>query len=181
MSKDLSFDEKTLDISDELIKMEKELHPETGFVVKEEEWEENVSIEPQQNQNENEINKTVNNKQTLNQEKRFTCDVCDKKFARMSHLLEHNLIHSKEKNYSCDRCGKKFTRQSSLNRHNRQQHAEEKSFSSNIKDEGWSNQYFSCDICEKMFESEFNFETHKRCHTDETFSCDACEKKNNPT
>lgn len=161
--------------------------------------EETVLIEYEQVRNKNEIfacksdkslkgkTNSVNQKQITNHEKRFCCNSCGKKFTRKINLKRHRQqwhadSEEDEVDYSCDVCGKKCSSQSGLSRHNTRQHGgvkppdvEKSSFNSEHK-QTHTNSSFSCDICEKMFESEFYFVTHKRFHTDETFSCETCEK-----
>ena len=46
--------------------------------------------------------------------KPFLCNLCDSKFARISHLNRHTRTHTGERPFDCDRCGKTFARQDKL-------------------------------------------------------------------
>ncbi|EFO12905.1 hypothetical protein LOAG_15627, partial [Loa loa] len=47
-------------------------------------------------------------------EKRFKCDICEKKFIRKRDLVVHNITHTGERRFECDICGKSFTLNSNL-------------------------------------------------------------------
>lgn len=47
----------------------------------------------------------------------LSCDVCSKKFSKMSHLNRHQKIHSMAKAFKCRLCNKGFTRQEQLTHH----------------------------------------------------------------
>ncbi|XP_037803399.1 zinc finger protein 271-like [Penaeus monodon] len=95
-------------------------------------------------------------------EKRFICEICNKKFTRRSMLLVHIRVHTREKPYSCDVCNKGFSQKYHLVEHVRI-HTKEKPY--------------TCDICSKPFSVRSNLVKHMRVHTKEKpFSCDMCNR-----
>ena len=50
-------------------------------------------------------------------EKPFICSVCNKAYARRSHLSVHYRVHTGERPFICEECGKDFTEKRFLNDH----------------------------------------------------------------
>ena len=52
-------------------------------------------------------------------EKPFACQVCDKKFAHKSNLVQHQATHTDVRNFKCSICpeGRSFKTKSHLSRH----------------------------------------------------------------
>ncbi|KAJ5382254.1 hypothetical protein N7517_000165 [Penicillium concentricum] len=55
--------------------------------------------------------------------KRFLCELCDRRFARLEHLQRHKRIHTQEKPFNCSKCQQRFSRSDLLVRHERLSHA----------------------------------------------------------
>lgn len=66
--------------------------------------------------------KTLNS--TVGPEKRFSCEICTKRFSRKTHLKEHMNVHTGTKRVRCGKCKKGFTRKSNLTYHVKYQHPE---------------------------------------------------------
>ena len=49
--------------------------------------------------------------------KNYQCDICNKAFIHIGHLLHHKLTHSTIKKYECDLCNRTFTMLIGLSHH----------------------------------------------------------------
>ena len=56
-------------------------------------------------------------------EKPFICSVCNKAYARRSHLSVHYRVHTGERPFVCEECGKDFTEKRFLNDHMQTSHS----------------------------------------------------------
>ncbi|KAM4034656.1 LOW QUALITY PROTEIN: uncharacterized protein ACNLHF_021323 [Anomaloglossus baeobatrachus] len=133
---------------------------------------------------------TVENEQTLKEEKSFSCSECGKYFKKKSHLLTHQKIHTGEKPFSCSECGKCFIENSILLRHQRI-HTGEKPYSCSECGKNYNEKSklvihqkihtgekpFICSECGKCFIQKAQLVVHQRTHTGEKpFSCSECGK-----
>ncbi|KAM4030791.1 uncharacterized protein ACNLHF_018405 isoform 2-T3 [Anomaloglossus baeobatrachus] len=119
----------------------------------------------------------------------YSCSECWKRFARKSHLVQHEKIHTREKPFSCSECGKCFDRKSRLVIHYRM-HTGEKPYLCSECGKYFANinlakhqgcrvmeKPYSCSECEKCFQCKSHLVQHQEIHTGEKpYSCSECEK-----
>lgn len=103
-------------------------------------------------------------------DRKFVCNVCDKRFPVKDKLIRHERTHTGEKPFTCQFCGKGFAAKDKLVRHVRI-HTGEKPF--------------TCQYCDKAFAVKDKLVRHERIHTtryihpdDVTspFICPDCQK-----
>ncbi|XP_059812629.1 zinc finger protein 652 isoform X2 [Hypanus sabinus] len=112
-------------------------------------------------------------------EKKFSCEICEKKFYTMAHVRKHMVAHTKDMPFTCETCGKSFKRSMSLKVHSLQ-HSGEKPFKCENCDERFQYKYqlrshmsihighkqFMCQWCGKDFNMKQYFDEHMKTHTD---------------
>ncbi|XP_061522342.1 zinc finger and BTB domain-containing protein 47 [Phycodurus eques] len=123
-------------------------------------------------------------------EKRFSCEICDKKFYTMAHVRKHMVAHTKDMPFTCETCGKSFKRSMSLKVHSLQ-HSGEKPFKCENCSERFQYKYqlrshmsihighkqFMCQWCGKDFNMKQYFDEHMKTHTGEKpYICEICGK-----
>ncbi|KAG5286837.1 hypothetical protein AALO_G00019310 [Alosa alosa] len=123
-------------------------------------------------------------------EKRFSCEICEKKFYTMAHVRKHMVAHTKEMPFTCETCGKSFKRSMSLKVHSLQ-HSGEKPFKCENCSERFQYKYqlrshmsihlghkqFMCQWCGKDFNMKQYFDEHMKTHTGEKpYICEMCGK-----
>ncbi|XP_031418984.1 zinc finger and BTB domain-containing protein 47 isoform X2 [Clupea harengus] len=123
-------------------------------------------------------------------EKRFSCEICEKRFYTMAHVRKHMVAHTKEMPFTCETCGKSFKRSMSLKVHSLQ-HSGEKPFKCENCSERFQYKYqlrshmsihighkqFMCQWCGKDFNMKQYFDEHMKTHTGEKpYICEMCGK-----
>ncbi|KAJ8386152.1 hypothetical protein AAFF_G00176600 [Aldrovandia affinis] len=123
-------------------------------------------------------------------EKKFSCEVCEKKFYTMAHVRKHMVAHTKDMPFTCETCGKSFKRSMSLKVHSLQ-HSGEKPFKCENCSERFQYKYqlrshmsihighkqFMCQWCGKDFNMKQYFDEHMKTHTGEKpYICEICGK-----
>ncbi|NWJ00329.1 Z652A protein, partial [Crypturellus undulatus] len=120
-------------------------------------------------------------------EKKFSCEICEKKFYTMAHVRKHMVAHTKDMPFTCETCGKSFKRSMSLKVHSLQ-HSGEKPFKCEVGDDfegGWlgmavihiGHKQFMCQWCGKDFNMKQYFDEHMKTHTGEKpYICEICGK-----
>ncbi|XP_067309946.1 zinc finger and BTB domain-containing protein 47 isoform X1 [Pseudorasbora parva] len=123
-------------------------------------------------------------------EKKYTCEICEKKFYTMAHVRKHMVAHTKEMPFTCETCGKSFKRSMSLKVHSLQ-HSGEKPFQCEVCSERFQYKYqlrshmsihighkqFMCQWCGKDFSMKQYFDEHMKTHTGEKpYICEICGK-----
>ncbi|KAK7157137.1 hypothetical protein R3I93_008569 [Phoxinus phoxinus] len=127
-------------------------HTETSGLLQEaSQGELQLSIQTQDFQDEDEINKRV-----------YQCSMCDKSFKKSSHLKQHVRSHTGEKPYRCNLCGRSFVSagvlKSHLNTH------------TGVK-------AYKCDVCDTCFTTNGSLNRHMIIHLNtKPFKCTVCEE-----
>ncbi|NWW74881.1 ZN652 protein, partial [Climacteris rufus] len=133
-------------------------------------------------------------------EKKFSCEICEKKFYTMAHVRKHMVAHTKDMPFTCETCGKSFKRSMSLKVHSLQ-HSGEKPFKCEVR--SWLSSHpsasqmraktlyqlrshmsihighkqFMCQWCGKDFNMKQYFDEHMKTHTGEKpYICEICGK-----
>ncbi|CAG9772884.1 unnamed protein product [Ceutorhynchus assimilis] len=100
---------------------------------------------------------------TPEKSKKFTCDLCGKRFARHNSLTIHRRSHTSKTPYTCEICHKKLSGSHSLGNHLKIHKGEKK---------------HNCAICGSTFIHRFSLTAHMRIHTGEKpFACNICHSK----
>ncbi|XP_071055008.1 zinc finger protein 28-like [Onthophagus taurus] len=100
-------------------------------------------------------------------ERKYKCEICNKKFLGNNDLRKHYRIHTNERPYVCNECNRGFRQAGSLKNHIASQH------SPGLQ----SSEIYICNFCEKAFPIKERLRLHLRVHTGhKPYSCDMCDK-----
>ncbi|XP_056617510.1 zinc finger protein 883 [Triplophysa dalaica] len=97
-----------------------------------------------------------------NEERPYSCCMCEKRFSHTTSLSRHEHMHANEKRYTCNVCKKTFIRLSNLKQH-QQTHA--------------SGKLYQCPECGKTFVHSSSFSRHKKVHMGIKLSPKHCEEE----
>ncbi|KAF3703623.1 Zinc finger protein 652-A [Channa argus] len=115
-------------------------------------------------------------------EKKFSCEICEKKFYTMAHncserfqykyqLRSHMSIHIGHKQFMCQWCGKDFNMKQYFDEHMKTHTAFYVLSAAGEKP-------YICEICGKSFTSRPNMKRHRRTHTGEKpYPCEVCGQR----
>ena len=112
-------------------------------------------------------NQLRNKHQNLTHTKRFPCSQCNKVFSEKTRLVIHSRTHSGEKPFVCEDCGFSCAQRDNLRLHKEFKHPAL----------GLQDKKYSCDLCSASFLTRSNLTRHAVSHTDlKEFVCETCGK-----
>ena len=91
---------------------------------------------------------------TQKKERRFQCNVCQRKFIRSTHLHRHMRIHTGEKPYPCKICKKRFSRSDHVQIHERNH---------------YKYKIHSCCVCGRLYFNLLIFIAHCSSHAESEY------------
>lgn len=123
----------------------------------------------------------------------FHCKICNREFKLLVYLKHHKKIHNEDEKYSCSICLKKFHRKTNLNRHmlNHRQHKESQylCYKCGVTAKNYASfklhmlkhsdvLAYSCDVCKKKFRTKGSLLSHAKVHTGvKKYRCSVCTKR----
>jgi uncharacterized Zn-finger protein len=127
-------------------------------------------------------------------EKKFKCELCDRKFASPVYLNAHKRYHTGERKHICSFCGKGYITASDLYHHEKI-HANKRAYRCQACPKAFntssdlhkhkicvhldrSQWKYECSFCQRRFPLKTNLDTHTKTHTGErNFLCHLCDRK----
>lgn len=126
-------------------------------------------------------------------QRRFSCKLCPKKFAKQYQLNAHMLGHKNEKDFPCLNCDKLFTTRGALANHIKNIHERANETMCDIcskilktkgaflihRAEHFNTKRIQCSTCGKWMKNEHSMRKHMLRHQEEAkvFVCDTCGKR----
>ena len=112
-------------------------------------------------------NQLRNKHQNLIHNKRYQCQVCHKMFSEKTRLLIHSRTHSGERPWVCEDCGFSCTQKDNLRLHKEFKHPAS----------GQQEKKYTCHICSASFLTNSNLRRHVLTHSDARLCvCETCGK-----
>ncbi|XP_055548837.1 zinc finger protein 236-like [Wyeomyia smithii] len=110
-------------------------------------------------------NRSQSHMQGVNEQRRFSCDICSAAFKKSSHLKQHVKSHYGIKGNRCEICDKTFTTSHTLKVH-RNSHCQN------------SQLHYKCEQCPTRFSLLSSLRRHTKLHDnpDRSFSCPFCKR-----
>ncbi|XP_066956205.1 zinc finger protein 32-like [Macrobrachium rosenbergii] len=96
------------------------------------------------------------------EEKRFECKLCGKRFTRKGSLVPHMNIHLGVKKFECHVCNKRFVQKGNLDMHIKKSHV--------------TDNPFECFVCKKRFMLNKQLERHFASHGKIVYECILCQE-----
>uniref|UniRef100_A0A0N4ZQ84 Zinc finger protein n=1 Tax=Parastrongyloides trichosuri TaxID=131310 RepID=A0A0N4ZQ84_PARTI len=106
----------------------------------------------------------------------ISCDSCDKMFKTKKEQRQHSILHH-ERKFECERCTKTFLTSELLSMHVNKKHTPDNVKKSKNNDcHGKISKQFQCKICDRSYETYYNYKEHLAKHEGKTFQCNVCNK-----
>lgn len=125
-------------------------------------------------------------------EKKFVCQICDKKYKNKCDLVKHRRLHTGEKRYECPYCDKKFMIWNTRKLHVDKDHTGISRFDCHLCNKQFfhgsarrlhirkhhvNEQKFACDLCDKRFTQAYELKDHMNVHSNiRNYVCEVCNK-----
>uniref|UniRef100_A0A0N5CBJ8 C2H2-type domain-containing protein n=1 Tax=Strongyloides papillosus TaxID=174720 RepID=A0A0N5CBJ8_STREA len=102
------------------------------------------------------------------------CNSCDKCFKTRKEHRQHIILHH-ERRFECERCTKTFLTQGLLDGHINKKHSPDDGKKIKNVNEKYCKQ-FQCKICDRSYETYYNYKEHLAKHDGKIFKCSVCNK-----
>ncbi|CAL4120912.1 unnamed protein product [Meganyctiphanes norvegica] len=125
-------------------------------------------------------------------ERDFICPICHRRFAIMSTLKNHMLVHTQEKPYKCSQCDYCCNQRGTLKVHVRRHHTYEKPFKCEKCLKHFTTRYclnqhdekihrdkesLRCSLCEYKCKDGVQLKKHLKCHIETPYRCKYCSRR----